>query len=75
MCFFICCCLDETLDTALVTKRVLVGSKRYELSNHLGNVLSVVSDRKLVADPLNFTNFTADVLTYNDYYPGGMGDA
>ncbi|WP_111308323.1 RHS repeat domain-containing protein [Confluentibacter sediminis] len=50
----------------------LVGDKRYELSNHLGNVLSVVSDRKIVADPLNFTNFTADVLTYNDYYPFGM---
>ncbi len=49
-----------------------VGDKRYELSNHLGNVLSVVSDRKLVADPLNFTNFTADVLTFNDYYPFGM---
>ena len=49
-----------------------VGDKRYELSNHLGNVLSVVSDRKLVADPLNFTNFTADVLTYNDYYPFGQ---
>jgi len=50
----------------------IVGDKRYELSNHLGNVLSVVTDRKLVADPLNFTNFTADVLTYNDYYPFGM---
>ncbi|WP_123803404.1 RHS repeat protein [Flavivirga aquatica] len=49
-----------------------IGDKRYELSNHLGNVLSVVSDRKLVEDPLNFTNFTPDVLTYNDYYPGGM---
>ncbi|MDO5971995.1 GH-E family nuclease [Flavivirga aquimarina] len=49
-----------------------VGDKCYELSNHLGNVLSVVSDRKLVADPLNFTNFTADVLTYNDYYPFGQ---
>ncbi|MFI0428878.1 polymorphic toxin type 43 domain-containing protein [Mariniflexile sp. HMF6888] len=49
-----------------------VGDKNYELTNHLGNVLSVVTDRKLVADPLNFTNFTADVLTYNDYYPFGM---
>jgi len=27
-----------------------VGDKRYELSNHLGNVLSVISDRKLVKD-------------------------
>lgn len=49
-----------------------VGDKRYELTNHLGNVLSVISDRKLVAEPLNFTNFTADVLTYNDYYPFGQ---
>ncbi|GAA3582432.1 RHS repeat-associated core domain-containing protein [Snuella lapsa] len=50
----------------------LLGDKRYELSNHLGNVLSVISDRKLVDDPLNFTNFTPDVLSYNDYYPFGM---
>ena len=42
------------------------------MSNHLGNVLSVVSDRKIVDDPHNFTTFTADVLSYNDYYPGGM---
>ncbi|TBN11950.1 DUF6443 domain-containing protein, partial [Hyunsoonleella pacifica] len=49
----------------------IVGDKRYELSNHLGNVLTVISDRKLVDDPLNFTNFTADVLSYNDYYPFG----
>ncbi|WP_040254147.1 RHS repeat-associated core domain-containing protein [Psychroserpens mesophilus] len=27
----------------------LVGDKRYELSNHLGNVISVISDRKLPA--------------------------
>lgn len=27
----------------------VVGDKRYELSNHLGNVMSVISDRKLVA--------------------------
>ncbi len=48
-----------------------VGDKRYELSNHLGNVLSVVSDRKL-ASANNLTNFTADVLAFNDYYPFGM---
>ncbi|PIA78152.1 hypothetical protein BFR04_07945 [Gaetbulibacter sp. 4G1] len=54
------------------TYAITIGDKRYELSNHLGNVLSVVSDRKIVADPLNFTNFTADVLTYNDYYPFGQ---
>jgi hypothetical protein len=46
----------------------LVGDKRYELSNHLGNVLSVVSDRKL----LKSNTFVPDVLSYNDYYPFGM---
>ena len=25
-----------------------------------------------MANPLNFTKFTAYVLTFNDYYPGGM---
>ncbi|WP_308993698.1 polymorphic toxin type 50 domain-containing protein [Mariniflexile litorale] len=63
---------EKNLQAASNTYARTVGDKRYELSNHLGNVLSVVTDRKLVADPLNFTNFTADVLTYNDYYPFGM---
>jgi RHS repeat-associated protein len=49
-----------------------VGDKRYELSNHLGNVLSVVSDRKLFQNPLGFTTFAPDVLSYSDYYPFGM---
>ncbi|MDO5981902.1 RHS repeat protein [Flavivirga spongiicola] len=62
--------IDATLPENTFARKV--GDKRFELSNHLGNVLSVVSDRKLVDDPLNFTNFTADVLTYNDYYPFGM---
>ncbi|MEM0578753.1 thrombospondin type 3 repeat-containing protein, partial [Flavobacterium polysaccharolyticum] len=45
-----------------------VGDKRYELSNHLGNVLSVISDRSLVG--ANNT-LTPDVLSYSDYYPFG----
>ncbi|WP_299311244.1 RHS repeat-associated core domain-containing protein [uncultured Aquimarina sp.] len=48
-----------------------VGDKRYELSNHLGNVLSVVTDRKLI-DTENLATFTPDVLTFSDYYPFGM---
>ena len=37
----------------------LVGDKRYELSNHLGNVLSVVNDRKIVDSSVEtiHTNF------------------
>ena len=56
----------------------MIGDKRYELSNHLGNVLVVVSDKKvpLLETPTNpFSNllsFNADVLSYNDYYPFGM---
>jgi RHS repeat-associated protein len=45
-----------------------VGDKQYELSNHLGNVLSVVSDRKLVSGSI----LMPDVLSYSDYYPFGM---
>ncbi|MBQ4821407.1 RHS repeat protein, partial [Aquimarina sp. MMG016] len=48
-----------------------VGDKRYELSNHLGNVLSVVTDRKLLSTD-NSGTFTPDVLAFNDYYPFGM---
>ena len=50
-----------------------IGDKRYELSNHLGNVLSVISDKKipsLFKGSLNYNN--PDVKAYNDYYPFGM---
>ncbi|TGV01073.1 3-coathanger stack domain-containing protein [Flavivirga rizhaonensis] len=46
----------------------VVGDKRYELSNHLGNVLSVVTDRKLISRGL----LKPDVVAYNDYYPFGQ---
>jgi RHS repeat-associated protein len=46
-----------------------VGDKRYELSNHLGNVLSVISDRSLVDAN---GGLSPDVLSYSDYYPFGM---
>ena len=54
----------------------LLGEKAYECSNHLGNVLSVVSDRKLavnsVPSPGDVDHYTADVLSFSDYYPFGM---
>ena len=58
---------------ALYTYNRNTGDKRYELSNHLGNVLSVVSDKKipkLAGSSLRY--FNADIKAYNDYYPGGM---
>jgi RHS repeat-associated protein len=47
------------------------GNVSYELSNHLGNVLSVVSDRKLpialVGSPNTVDHYVADLLSSTDY--------
>ena len=44
------------------------GAKRYELTNHLGNVLVVVSDKKIqVCSTTVVTSYTADVVSANDY--------
>ena len=56
-------------------KRTL-GNKKYELSNHLGNVLSVITDNKIGVDNLN-NDLIADyyeplVISESDYYPFGM---
>ena len=50
------------------------GNKFFELSNHLGNVLVTVSDKKLQHSSNNSSNdyYLADVVTANDYYPFGM---
>jgi RHS repeat-associated protein len=47
----------------------LRGYTHYELTNHLGNVLAVVTDRKLIS-----TNafYVSDVLSLTDYYAFGM---
>lgn len=46
--------------------------KQYELTNHLGNVLATISDRKSTTDLNNDNTFVTDVTTATDYYPGGM---
>jgi hypothetical protein len=56
-------------------KRIFVrGEKLFELTNHLGNVLATVSDKKIAVsasgDSINY--YTADVSSANDYYPFGM---
>ncbi|MCB9262599.1 MAG: RHS repeat-associated core domain-containing protein [Flavobacteriales bacterium] len=48
------------------------GLKMYELSNHLGNVLAVVSDRKMLTCPNLLPIYDAELLSANDYYPFGM---
>ncbi|GAA0877032.1 hypothetical protein GCM10009118_34420 [Wandonia haliotis] len=46
------------------------GNKRYELTNHLGNVLAVINDRKIY----NSTdqNYDPVLLSWSDYYAFGM---
>lgn len=50
------------------------GNKFFELTNHLGNVLATISDKKIgVSSNGNTVDYyNADVVTANDYYPFGM---
>jgi RHS repeat-associated protein len=53
----------------------MLGLKNYELSNHLGNVMQTVTDRKLPVLSSNLAEikyYTAEVVSYSDYYPFGM---
>ncbi|MDP4268410.1 MAG: hypothetical protein Q8880_13385, partial [Bacteroidota bacterium] len=50
------------------------GNKEYELTNHLGNVLTVISDRKIGIDDDNdgkYDYYVADVISSQDYLPFG----
>jgi RHS repeat-associated protein len=50
------------------------GNKLFELSNHLGNVLVTVNDKKLGVSSTNTTvdYFNPQVVSAQDYYPFGM---
>ncbi|MFT7382018.1 MAG: RHS repeat-associated protein [Roseivirga sp.] len=65
--------IPETINPLDPVKRSL-GEKQYELSNHLGNVLVTVSDRKLAegTEGSTATGYRAEVLFTSDYYPFGM---
>ena len=66
-------------DSAYVYSRKL-RAKNYELTNHLGNVLATVSDKKVHPQETADTNgvfdptigYQADVTSRYDYYPFGM---
>lgn len=49
------------------------GTRQYELTNHLGNVLVTISDRRMRAEmpTTGSSGVMADVLTAGDYYAGG----
>ena len=50
------------------------GSKLFELTNHLGNVLETISDKKIqhTSDSSTVDYYLADVINANDYYSFGM---
>ncbi len=56
-----------------LTSNFTRGNKLFELSNHLGNVLVTVSDKKIGhnANGKTVDYYNADVVTANDYYPFG----
>jgi hypothetical protein len=48
-------------------------NKFFELSNHLGNVLATVSDKKTsVFTGSVFDHYEADIVSSQEYYPFGM---
>jgi hypothetical protein len=50
-----------------------IGKKGYELSNHLGNVLSVISDKVIPhSNGSTVDNWQADILQSTDYSPFGV---
>ena len=53
-----------------------VNDRSYELSNHLGNVLNTISDRKVVRRATSSSTtsafFDANVQSASDYYPFGQ---
>ena len=56
-----------------------LGDKQYEIGNHLGNVMEVVSDYKIpvaaavctTGAQLTVDHYISDILSYTDYYPFG----
>ena len=67
--------IDNIIVKEVTTGRIL-GNKSYELSNHLGNVLTVVSDRKLAhtTTPISgiIDYYNSEIISANDYYAFGM---
>ncbi len=67
--------LTELAAPVWAESQTISTGKSYELSNHLGNVLTVITDCKVGVD--DNTNGTADydtaaLLSTQDYYPFGM---
>jgi hypothetical protein len=69
---------NQSAEVALPNTNIITftrGNKFFELTNHLGNVLVTISDRKVSNNTTvgqTITYFNPVVITANDYYPFGM---
>ncbi|MBI2730527.1 MAG: hypothetical protein HYX40_07235 [Sphingobacteriales bacterium] len=62
-------------DNGNIYDSLLYGSRSFELNNDLGNVSVTISDKKIGVDNNSdgtVDYYTADVITANDMYSGGM---
>ena len=64
--------VDNPTTTPTTTFSRVLGDKRYEIDNHLGNVLSVFTDKKTPVGVSTITGYTATLVASQDYYPFGM---
>ena len=69
--------IDSLIDSNCMVhynyKTLVRGYKHYELSNHLGNVLAVISDKRITLCASSVVSgYEADVISASDYYPFGM---
>ncbi|GAA3919011.1 hypothetical protein GO495_21195 [Chitinophaga oryziterrae] len=78
--------LNTNVDTSIIPETInlaglgsgfninfIRGKKFFELSNHLGNVLATVSDRKIsIFTGSVFDHYEADIVSTQEYYPFGM---
>ena len=71
------CYKDDLNKKKFLRKLRTMGERSYELTDHLGNVATVMSDRKLTVSepptpPNSVSYYTADIKSYTDYYPFGF---
>lgn len=69
-------CVDEEPTREEGTEDIVYverGYRNYEFSNHLGNVLTVTTDRRttICDNEDEFVNYEADIISVTDYYPFG----
>ncbi|MDE3250128.1 MAG: hypothetical protein KGO82_15815, partial [Bacteroidota bacterium] len=65
---------EANLSTAPGNLTITRGERFYELSNHLGNVLAVISDKKMghTSNSSSLDYYNPDIVSVTDYYPFGM---